>query len=309
MVFILIGGFIFASLFIGAILYLANRKQYEINKRMKQYTAGAGEKARQEDDILNKPFSQRVFWPVLKSFSKIISRFTKTRSRDKLQQSLQLAGNPGNLKAQEFLALHYLFVALAAGGTWGLLFLTGKRVDQQLLISCMAGVAAFMGGRAYLSSQTRKRQTAIQKELPAALDLLCVSVEAGLSFDSGMLQVVEKSRGQLSREFKIALQEMQMGKPRREALRDMGSRTGVEDLILFVGALIQADQLGVSIAKILRTQADQVRMKRRQRIEEKAMKAPVKMLFPLVFFIFPCIFMVLLGPAVIKIYNVLINGH
>lgn len=304
---ILAAAFVGVSLFIGAILYLANRKQYEINKRMRKYTTGAGDKARQEDDVLSRPFSQRVFWPLIKSFSKITSRFTPAQSREKLQQLLQLAGNPGNLKAQEFLALHYLFVVLAAGGTWSLLFLAGKRADQQILMACMAGIVAYLGGKAYLSSRTRKRQTAIQKELPAALDLLCVSVEAGLGFDSGLLQVVEKSRGDLSREFKIALQEMQMGKPRREALRDMGSRTGVEDLILFVGALIQADQLGVSIAKILRTQADQVRMKRRQRVEEMAMKAPVKMLFPLVFFIFPCIFMVLLGPAVIKVYDVLIK--
>jgi tight adherence protein C len=304
---ILISIFLFISTLVYTLLFLFNRKQYELAKRMKLYTTSAVQTQKQEEDILSKPFSQRVIRPLIKSLSKFISRFTPAQNREKLQHSLQLAGNPWDFKANEFLALQYLVVFLAVICSWSLFALARKDISQQILFALMAGLTAFIAMKAYLSNRTRKRMAEIQKELPGALDLLCVSVEAGLGFDSGLHHVIEKSKGVLSHEFVIALQEMQMGKPRRKALRDLGNRTGVEDIQLFVGALIQADQLGVSIAKILRTQSEQVRMKHRQRIEEKAMKAPVKMLIPMILFIFPTIFSVLLGPVVIKIMDTFMN--
>ena len=163
-------------------------------------------------------------------------------------------------------------------------------------------------GKFYLTARIKQRQTAIQKELPDVLDLLTVSVDAGLGFDAALMRVVEKFSGELSKELRKTLQEMQMGKTREEALKDLGERTGVEDLLTFISSMIQADQLGVSISKVIRTQAEQVRLKKRQRIEEKAMQAPIKMLFPLVFFIFPSIFIVLLGPAVLRITKIFGGG-
>ena len=156
-----------------------------------------------------------------------------------------------------------------------------------------------------LKAKSDRRQVQIQKSLPDTLDLLCVSVEAGLGFDAAVAKVVEKSTGPLAEEFGRLLQEIRMGKPRRAALKDMAHRSQVEDLSTFITAIIQADQLGVSIGNVLNIQSQEMRRKRRQRAEEAAMKAPIKMLFPLIFFIFPALFVVLLGPALIQIMEAL----
>ncbi len=148
------------------------------------------------------------------------------------------------------------------------------------------------------------RQKEIQNALPDALDLITVSVEAGLSFDGAVDRVIRQMPNALSAEFATALKEMRMGKTRREGLRALSERCDVDDLTTLVGALIQADELGVGIGKVLRIQSQQIREKRRQRAREKAMKAPIKLLFPLIFFIFPTIFVILLGPAVIQMADV-----
>ncbi|MDW7675951.1 MAG: type II secretion system F family protein, partial [Bacillota bacterium] len=147
------------------------------------------------------------------------------------------------------------------------------------------------------------RKQFIQNELPDVLDLLTISVDAGLGFDAALVKVVEKTDGVLKGEFSKLLQEIKKGKARKNAMKDMAERCQVNDLSTFVGALVQADQLGVSISNILRIQAEQMRLKRRQLAQEKAMKAPIKMLFPLIFFIFPTIFIVLLGPALIQLFE------
>jgi len=153
----------------------------------------------------------------------------------------------------------------------------------------------------WLGQEIKKRKTNIVKALPDALDLLTIAVEAGLAFDSGIQRVAEKWDNELSKEFRRVLQDMRLGRTRRDALKDLAERTGVEDVQTFTAAIIQADQLGVSMAKILRVQSDQMRIRRRQRAEELAQKAPVKMLFPMVFLIFPALFVVILGPAVPRI--------
>jgi tight adherence protein C len=155
----------------------------------------------------------------------------------------------------------------------------------------------------WLGSKIKERKKNIVKALPDALDLLTISVEAGLGFDIALKRVTEKWDDDLSREFKRVLADISLGRSRRDALRDMAERCDVEDVQIFTSAIIQAEQLGVSIAKILKLQSDQMRDRRRQRAEEKAQQAPVLMLFPMVFFIFPSIFVVILGPAVPKIMN------
>jgi len=165
-------------------------------------------------------------------------------------------------------------------------------------LGCVAG---WLLPDVVLSSKVRQRKEQVEKSLPDVLDLITVCVEAGLGFDAAMVKVVEKSKGVLADELSLVLQEIRMGKPRREALREMADRIAVDDLSNFVGSVIMADQLGISIGNVLRTQSKEARQKRRQRVEEAAMKAPVKMLIPMVIFIFPAVFIVLLGPAAIQI--------
>jgi len=153
----------------------------------------------------------------------------------------------------------------------------------------------------WLRSKTRARQTEIIKSLPDALDLLTITVEAGMGFDGALQKVAEKWDNELAKGFSKVVQEMRLGIPRREALRNMDRTMGVPDVTTFVAAIIQAETLGVSIAKILRIQSEQMRVRRRQRAEEQANKAPIKMLFPMVFLIFPALFIILLGPAVLII--------
>jgi tight adherence protein C len=172
---------------------------------------------------------------------------------------------------------------------------------QALMYTVVGGALGYTLPGMWLGQQIKKRKKNITKALPDALDLLTISVEAGLGFDVALKRVTEKWDDELSREFKRALSDVQLGRSRREALRDMSDRTGVEDVQTFISAIIQADQLGVSMSKILRLQSDQMRTRRRQRAEEEAQKAPIKMLFPMVFLIFPALFVVILGPAVPKL--------
>jgi tight adherence protein C len=175
---------------------------------------------------------------------------------------------------------------------------------QTLVMIIAACIFGWLLPDVLINSKGRQRKEQVSKELPEVLDLLTVCIEAGLGFDGAIKKVVDKSKGVLPDELFIVLEEIRMGKPRREALRDMADRLAVDDFSNFVGSVIMAEQLGISIGKVLRLQSKEVRLKRRQSIEELAMKAPVKMLIPMVFFIFPAIFVVLLGPAAIQIMRV-----
>ncbi len=159
----------------------------------------------------------------------------------------------------------------------------------------------------WLKAKVKKRKEEILRTLPEILDLIMVSVEAGLGFDAAMMKVVEKQKGVLADEFNIVLQDIKMGRPRRDALRDMARKNNVEDLSNVIASLVQADQLGISMGSVLRNQSNQIRQKRKQRAQEQAQKAPVKIMIPLVFFIFPSIFIIILGPAFIQIMEYFSN--
>jgi tight adherence protein C len=253
------------------------------------------------DEDLARPFAQRVISPLTGSLAVGLGRLTPASVRRMVSEKLAAAGGFQGLGTDGFLLL------------WGAVALAGP-----LAAAALAGMAGLPGGKAALLMMTafvlasvwpllmlnRKiaaRKAAIQKELPDVLDLLTVSVEAGLGFDGALAKVTEKMSGPLVDEFARALQEMLVGVPRRDALHSLGRRCDVADLLLFVSALVQADQLGVSIGNVLRIQSAAMREKRRQRAQEQAMKAPVKMLLPLVMCIFPTLFVILLGPAVIQI--------
>ncbi len=169
-----------------------------------------------------------------------------------------------------------------------------------LMVIAAAGIG-FMAPEFWLGGRIKKRQKAVLLSIPDALDLLTISVRAGLGFDGALAKVVEKLKGPLTEEFRRALAEIRVGKARRDALRDIVPRTEVPALTNFIGAVIQAEQLGVSISKVLQVQSEQLRIERRQRAEEMAAKAPIKMLFPLVGCIFPSLFIIILGPAIILI--------
>jgi tight adherence protein C len=194
-----------------------------------------------------------------------------------------------------------MFVGMRVGLGLFLLVLFGFVTAWSLIYTPLGGAIGYLMPGMWLRSQINKRKKNILKALPDALDLLTISVEAGLGFDVALQRVTEKWDDELSREFKRALGDVRLGRARRDALRDMADRTGVDDVQTFVAAIIQAEQLGVAMSKILRLQSDQMRVRRRQRAEAEAQRAPIKMLFPMVFLIFPALFVVILGPAVPRI--------
>ena len=248
---------------------------------------------------LAMPFSDRVILPLIRGMSGFVRRFTPQRNVEELRHKLDLAGNPNNWTPSDFLGVRGL-VAVATTGFLFLLLFVMRAPTQQLVLFVAVGVfLGFYLPMFWLNFKIGRRQHEIQRSLPDAMDLLTISVEAGLGFDAAMSRVTEKWDNELARAFARVNAEVRLGKLRREALRDMANRADVPDLTNFIAAVIQADQLGVSIAKVLRIQSEQMRVKRRQRAEEQAAQAPVKMMFPLVFLVFPSILIVLLGPAVL----------
>jgi tight adherence protein C len=255
-----------------------------------------------EEIELSQPFSQRIIRPLIKGMAQFIGRFAPQRNIENMRRRLELAGKPYGWGPTEFLGVRGLAGILLSVLAFLLLTVTGQPAGKRLLATLVAaGLGFYLLPTLWVSSRITNRQTEIVKALPDALDLLTISVEAGLGFDAAMSKVASKWENELSLAFNRVIQEIQMGKLRREALRDMADRMDVPDVTSFVAAIIQADQLGVSIAKVLRIQSEQMRIRRRQRAEEKAHQAPVKMLFPMAFLIFPALFIVLLGPAVLVV--------
>lgn len=275
------------------------RQPDTISERLSQYT----ERVMTLEELeLQQPFHERVIIPMVKSILETLGKYGPKQSAERLRLNLQMAGNPGGITPMMFVGLR-VGLALALGVVVSLLTFRTMDLSQALMFSGVSFLLGYMLPVMWLGNRIKARKHAITKALPDALDLLCISVEAGLAFDLALQRVTEKWDDELSREFKRALTDMRLGRSRREALRDMANRTGVEDVQTFVAAVIQADQLGVSMAKILRIQSDQMRVRRRQRAEELAQQAPIKMLFPMVFLIFPALFVVILGPAVPRVIS------
>jgi tight adherence protein C len=231
-----------------------------------------------------------------------VGRFTSSSFTSRTEKSLAMAGNPGNVGVPDWLAIKAISAvvfAIAFFLVFNFLLSTGLLMAVAL---GAAGIAVgYIAPEFWLGRRIKARQKAIVLQLPDALDLLTISVRAGLGFDAALAKVVEKMQGPLVDEYRRALAEVRVGKARRDALRDIVPRTEVPALTNFIGAIIQAEQLGVSISKVLQVQSEQMRIERRQRAEEMAAKAPIKMLFPLVGCIFPSLFIVILGPAIILI--------
>lgn len=250
---------------------------------------------------LDRPFSERVVSPVIGGMGSLVTRVTPDRMQRRIREKLDQAHV--NMKPTNFL----VFMGLLAIGLPAMMILPAIRNGtfgfQQILLG---GAFMFLGLRMpefWLSRKITDRQEKIRKSLPDALDLITICVEAGYGLDAALARVAEKVGGPLAEELSHMLAEVNLGKPRSQALRDMAQKVKVPDLQSFIATIIQAEQMGVSIASILRVQSDSMRVKRRQHAEEEAMKAPVKMLFPLVFLILPSLFVVVLGPAMIRIMD------
>jgi tight adherence protein C len=262
-----------------------------------------GEVLSLEELELEQPFSERVIVPILKRVGDLSTRFTPQRALEETTRKLELAGNPGRIDAATFLATRFVG-ALGFGGLLLLIaFLSPNKwpVTRIILVVGIFTVLGFFFPQLWLQSKINRRQNEVRKAMPDALDLLTICVEAGLGFDAAMAKVSEKWVNELSVAFGRCMREVQLGKPQRQALRDMADRLGIAEMTSFVAAVIQSQILGVSLAKVLRIQSDQMRIRRRQRAEEEAHKAPVKMILPMAFLTFPSIMIILLTPAGIQI--------
>jgi len=261
-----------------------------------------------EELELQQPFIDRTLRPLAARISGSVGRFASGSFRERTEKRLALAGNPGDLRAVDLMAIKVVSAVVFAIAFFLLFFLLLKASPVMSLLLAAAGLGiGYIAPEFWLGRRVRARQKAILLQLPDALDLLTISVRAGLGFDAALAKVVEKLQGPLTEEFRRALAEVRVGKARRDALRDIVPRTEVVPLTNFIGAVIQAEQLGVAISKVLQVQSEQLRIERRQRAEEMAAKAPIKMLFPLVGCIFPSLFIVILGPAFILIIKNLTN--
>lgn len=253
-----------------------------------------------EEFELQQPFFDRVLRPVIKRLSKLGRSGDSGGVIARQDAKLEKAGYPGGLRGADWMGVKIL-VAIVAGIALFFLGLLMGGPPLGFVFSLFGLVFGFLMPEFWLGSRIRKRSMEMILQLPDALDLLTISVEAGLGFDAALAKVVEKMEGPLINEFRQALAEIRMGRTRREALRDIVARADAQPVSNFIGAIVQAEQLGVPIAKVLQIQSQQLRVERRQRAEETAAKAPVKMLFPMVGCIFPTIFIVILGPAIVTV--------
>lgn len=262
-----------------------------------------GENVSLEDIELQQPFMERVVIPIIRRIGELSIRFTPEKLLQETTLKLELAGNPGRIDASTFLATRFV----GAGVFGGLLLLISTLptvnwpFSRVVLVVIIFTLLGFFFPQLWLQSRISRRQNEVRKAMPDALDLLTICVEAGLGFDAAMSKVSEKWENELSILFGRAIREVQLGKTQREALRDMADRVGLPELTSFVAAVIQSQILGVSLAKVLRIQSDQMRIKRRQRAEEEAHKAPVKMIIPMALLTFPSIMIILMAPAAFQI--------
>jgi tight adherence protein C len=299
---LLIPVLVFVSVSLVVLAFLPGRSP-RLQERLGAYQYTGPLSAR--DAQLERPLISRVGWPLVEKLVSWPARLAPQRAYDEARQLMMKADRPMDLN---------LFMGLRAAGMLALplLYVLVTGVPTSLVSFALMGLLGWFGGRLpvnWLRRQAAARQKRIQRALPDTLDLITVSVEAGLGLEAALAKVVEKTRGPLRDEIGRTLQEITLGKMRRLAMRDMAARCDVPDLTSFVTAIVQAEQMGLGIASVLRNQSDELRLRRRQRAEETAEKAPIKMLFPLVMFILPALMIVIIGPAAWSIYVNLISSN
>jgi len=283
-------------MFLGLARTPSSNTAINVQQRLAAY---GGEKQLTVEEIeLQRPFSERVLRPGIERLGSLLSRSTPQKARQDLLNRLELAGRPGNLTPEDFAAVRLVAAAVLAAIGLLLGLLLGNPV--YLVIALALGtILGYYLPVIWLRQKVEARRTEVQKGLPDALDLLVICVDAGLGFDAALARVTDKYKNALSELLSKALREVSLGRPRLEALDEMGRNSGVEDLHNFIQAVIQSEQFGTGIGKILRIQADEMRRRRRQRAQEKGAQATLKMMLPMVGCIFPTLWIVLLGPAVL----------
>jgi tight adherence protein C len=297
----------FMACVLGGIGFYRTSSRFAVEKRIEQIMAADAQTSEEE---LAKPFVQRVLLPIGDSMAKLFRGYTPTEVSERTHKKLVMAGLYPRVTAVQLLGLCWfsaagcvilVFLAILALGTApGGDF---KYTDPfNLLFLLVGGFGGYTLPQFVLSKKMKTRQEQILIALPYSIDILSISVEAGMGFDAAVGYTMRKIKGPLAEEFSKTLNEIRLGKPRLEALEDLGNRTGVDDLKTFITAVVHASRLGGSITNTLRIQADSIRTRRRQRAQEQAMKAPIKIVFPLVLFIFPALFVVLLGPALVSVW-------
>jgi tight adherence protein C len=301
---ILMGGIVVVVAIVLLIVGLRSQEEVDpLAERLAEY-GGTQELTKNLEDIeMSVPFSERVLLPIAQGLARFTTQFTPQETIEKTQRQIVLAGNPNNLSPGIYWVMRFVAMVGLGGMMLLVLGITGQKTLYVIGGTLFGALFGFFMPALWLGSKAQRRQQEIIKSLPDALDLMSICVNAGLGFDQAMGKVYEKWDNELAIAFGRVIQEIQLGKTRKEALRSMDESMGVPDVTTFVGAIIQADQLGVSISKVLNIQAEQMRIKRRQRAEQLAQAAPVKMMIPLAIFIFPSIYIVLLGPAAIQAFK------
>ena len=287
-----------AVFLVSEVATLPSRQREGSIRRAARY----GESRRRVNDRGNaQSFRDRALVPMSTGLARFVLRINPRSTIDSINLKLQSAGMGRTLSPTTFLAAKGL---LAAGGFFAggaMTAVTGKGIGGGLAISVAFALVGFFIPDAWVTMKARGRKEKVRAELPDALDLLAVSVEAGLSFDGAISKLTEHMHGPLAQEFSLTLGEMRIGESRSEALKKMSQRVDTPEIAAFTRAIIQADQLGISLGRILKVQAQDTRNRRQAAAEERAMKAPIKMLFPTVIFIFPAMFVVILGPAFLNL--------
>jgi len=285
------------------VLSLVKPRRNEAYDKLKPYAY----RSAQDPDALGQSFADRVLFPILERFGRVAGTAAPREMQDRIKQALAEAGEP--ITVNTYMAIR-IIGTLGLPGIYALLLAAAhtRLAPSNGIVLLFLLVAGNYLPKRWLTSRGNSRRKAIEQALPDALDLIVVSMEAGLALDGAIAKVVEKSKGPLKDEFQRMLHEIQLGMPRRDAMRQLGARTKVKDMITLINSVVQADQMGVSMAQVMRTQADEARLKRRQRAEEKAHQAAVKMLFPLVLFILPAVMIVAVGPAALAIFHQFSSG-
>lgn len=303
--------FLTITLTIYGLLLARIQNNERVQKRLTVFLTGERQKMNTSMMTKNKEHSlfNRVVRPVFLDIKRSFKKRMPGEKEAKIEKKLQLAGNPWGMTPVDFRLWQIVFLILFPfifGGYAALLNGGASAILFFAFLGILFGLAA---PHLYLKQKTKARSRIALKELPDILDLLTVSLEAGLGFDAAINKVVSKKDGVIADEFHRSLEEIRLGKTRREALSGVRERLDVEEVKSFISSILQAEKLGIGMVQVLRVQSNEVREQRKQRAEEEAMKAPIKMLFPLVLFIFPSLFIVLLGPAVIQFLDTFKNNY
>ncbi len=295
-IFVLLFGMVVAGAALALFFGVRSGWETRIAEESRFYSAGGGPTL--EEVELSRPFADRAVKPAFAKLLMLMSRLAPRHNLEEIQAKLEVAGRPHGWTVMDVVGLRVLSALLLGLVFFALLSLGPSSLGSRLLLGAAFGVVGFYVPVIWLNWLMSQRRRAILRALPDGLDMLNVCVGAGLGLDAAFSRVGERWQSPLADEFNRVVTEIRLGKVRRQALQDLAARTDLPEVESFVAAIVQADQLGVSIAKVLRAQAEQMRIARRQRAEELARQATIKMLFPLVFLIFPALLAVLLGPAV-----------